>query len=117
MNRRYTMPARCLIVTDDIARDLALLLGPGRSSIGSHVARHPDLMQWLAELDEIAPHADAQAPVVTTWINTNEAAGILKLSPRQTRNLAGKIRSRYVDGRWSFDADDVRRWLPVAVRL
>ena len=106
-NRRYTVPAGWLIVSDDIAKGLSMLLEPGRRSFGSHVDRHPDLRQWLAELDAIVPHTTIETPVAAVWISTAEAANLLGLKPRYTRTLAGKIRSELHGRSLMFAVDAV----------
>ena len=106
MSRRFTLPETTLFVTLDVARDLVVLLDVSRRTF-ELVEGHLDTKAWLNELDALAPSTPLPRPE-TVWISTAEAAAILGITPRQVRNLAGKIRAQRRGRLLVFDLADVR---------
>lgn len=104
---KYLLPAATLVVPPGLARELALLIEPGRRSFEARVTGHTELRQWLLALDTIASSSPLPR-VETIWCSTVEAARLLDLSPRQVRNLKGKIRSRRAGRALEFDLADVQ---------
>ena len=103
---------RAAVLIDDpvTARVLGKLLEPGRRQAARDGWQLPgDTQRAIAALEKLAAGGDPvpveQPP--TRWISTAEAAEVLGISTRATRNLAGVVRTTTIAGRRYFDAADV----------
>lgn len=114
MARRYWHGAH-LELPEELAPIVRALMAEGvRRARRDGLVTDGRLVEWLAELDRLAarrseavrrPDLPAAPPPV--WIGTKDAAAVLRLSDRATRNLAGRVTSRKVGNRLLFLEADV----------
>jgi hypothetical protein len=94
--------------------DGVIRLHERRDSVQATAALRALQQLLAAETAQVAlsarPFADVRKPAAVpmspeNMINTEEAAAMLRLSPRQVRRLAVELEGRRVAGRWVFDQD------------
>lgn len=109
--KRYTLtPGEGLLILPfDVARILDVVLDPGRRQLADVISGHPELRQWLAELDAIVPPRPVQPAIQpeTVWISTKEAADMLGVTTRRVRQIQSTLRHEYHGRLLVFDRADV----------
>jgi hypothetical protein len=105
--RSFLLPAATLVTPPQLAAPLLVLLKAGRQQWRGVIP--PDVVQWLADLEELAgtPSADSVPAEGVRWMAVADAAPLLDLSVRQTTAIASKLGGRKVGRRWLLEESAV----------
>jgi hypothetical protein len=104
--RSFLLPSPLLMTPPRLAAPLLVLLEPGRREWRGVI--HPELAQWITDLEALAGAAPAAAPVAEVrWMTVADAGPLLGLSPRQVTALAPKLGGRKVGKRWLLEQSAV----------